>query len=82
MAPKVNKGNGVSFLSHENKRSSGTQEEPNEDARLPPQPPRRYGLHWVTEQEDRFHTLRLNFVFNDPGECDLNMVREFLANWD
>ncbi|MCD9559512.1 hypothetical protein HAX54_017511 [Datura stramonium] len=31
---------------------------------------------------ERLHTLGLGFVLNDPGECNLNMVREFLANWD
>ncbi|MCE2055040.1 hypothetical protein HAX54_041822, partial [Datura stramonium] len=33
--------------------SRGTQEEPNEDESMPPQPPRRYGLRWVMEQEMR-----------------------------
>ncbi|MCD7454131.1 hypothetical protein HAX54_023549 [Datura stramonium] len=31
---------------------------------------------------ERLHTLGLDFVFNDPGECNLNMVRKFLVNWD
>ncbi|MCE3215196.1 hypothetical protein HAX54_001227 [Datura stramonium] len=114
MAPKLNKGKGVASSSHGNKRSRETQNAPNEDASMPPQPPRFYGLRRVMGQEgkkwfkehneskyshelfvdrislafefphiiDRLHTLGLNFVFNDPNECNLNMVREFLANWD
>ncbi|MCE0481704.1 hypothetical protein HAX54_039644 [Datura stramonium] len=31
---------------------------------------------------DRLYTLGLVFVYNDPGECNLNMLREFLSNWD
>ncbi|MCD9639742.1 hypothetical protein HAX54_024463, partial [Datura stramonium] len=29
----------------------------------------------------RLHTLGLGFVFDAPGDCNLNIVREFLANW-
>ncbi|MCD7470752.1 hypothetical protein HAX54_010856 [Datura stramonium] len=31
---------------------------------------------------ERLHTLGLDFAFNDPSECNLNMVRDFLENWD
>ncbi|MCD7450874.1 hypothetical protein HAX54_008848 [Datura stramonium] len=31
---------------------------------------------------DRIHTLRLDFVFKYTGECNLNLVGEFLANWE
>ncbi|MCD9641061.1 hypothetical protein HAX54_026878 [Datura stramonium] len=31
---------------------------------------------------NKLDTLGIGFVFNDLGECNLNMVREFLANWD
>ncbi|MCD7458900.1 hypothetical protein HAX54_039572 [Datura stramonium] len=48
---------------------------------MTPQPLRRYGLRWVTEQEDRLITLGLGFVFDARGDCNLNMVREFFANW-
>ncbi|MCD7458307.1 hypothetical protein HAX54_037835 [Datura stramonium] len=114
MAPKVNKGKGVASSNYGNKRSRGTQEAPNEDASMPPQPPRRYGLCWVTKQEDKkwfkehkeskyshelfvdrtslasefarvidiLQSLGLNFVFNDPSECNLNMMREFFVNLD
>ncbi|MCE2055024.1 hypothetical protein HAX54_041804 [Datura stramonium] len=34
-------------------------------------------LHMI----DRILTLGLDFMFNAPGDCNLNMVREFLANW-
>ncbi|MCD7457799.1 hypothetical protein HAX54_036193 [Datura stramonium] len=30
---------------------------------------------------DRILTLGLGFVFEAPGDCNFNMVREFLANW-
>ncbi|MCE0480891.1 hypothetical protein HAX54_038119 [Datura stramonium] len=30
---------------------------------------------------DRILTLGLGFMFNALGDCNLNMVREFLANW-
>ncbi|MCE0481263.1 hypothetical protein HAX54_038881 [Datura stramonium] len=29
---------------------------------------------------NRLHTLGLGFVFDAPSDCNLNMVREFLAN--
>ncbi|MCD7467609.1 hypothetical protein HAX54_005149 [Datura stramonium] len=40
---------------------------------MAPPPLRRYGLHWVTEKEDRILTLGLGFMFNVPGDCNLNM---------
>ncbi|MCD9646597.1 hypothetical protein HAX54_036578 [Datura stramonium] len=30
---------------------------------------------------DRILTLGLGFVFDAPGDCNLNMVKEFLASW-
>ncbi|MCD7451223.1 hypothetical protein HAX54_010238 [Datura stramonium] len=30
---------------------------------------------------NRLLTLGLGFVFNDPGKCNLNMVKFFFANW-
>ncbi|MCE3215058.1 hypothetical protein HAX54_000708 [Datura stramonium] len=42
MAPKANKGKGVASSSHRNKRSRMGQVTPNEDASMPPQPPKRY----------------------------------------
>ncbi|MCE0480809.1 hypothetical protein HAX54_037940, partial [Datura stramonium] len=51
MAPKTSKEKGVASSRHGNKRSKGTQEVPNEDARMPPQPPRHYGLRWVMEKD-------------------------------
>ncbi|MCD7468395.1 hypothetical protein HAX54_006503 [Datura stramonium] len=58
MAPIFNKGKGVASLSHGNKRSRGTQEVPMENASMPQQPPRNYGLCWVTKQEDVTHVMR------------------------
>ncbi|MCD7465602.1 hypothetical protein HAX54_001610 [Datura stramonium] len=81
MAPKVNKGKGVASSSHGSKKARRTSEEEHEDVRMAPQPLRRYGLYWVTEQEDRILTLGLGFVFDVPGDCNLNMLRELLPNW-
>ncbi|MCE3050335.1 hypothetical protein HAX54_046925, partial [Datura stramonium] len=53
MAPKVNKGKGVASSSHGSKRVRRTSEEELEDVRMAPQPLRRYGLRWVTEQEGK-----------------------------
>ncbi|MCE2055350.1 hypothetical protein HAX54_042444, partial [Datura stramonium] len=39
------------------------------------------GLERGKSLKPKLQALRLDFVFNDPGECNLNMVREFLANW-
>ncbi|MCD9638708.1 hypothetical protein HAX54_022844 [Datura stramonium] len=52
MAPKASRGKGVASSSHENKRYRLGQETPNEDARMQPQPPKCYGLHWFMEQEE------------------------------
>ncbi|MCD9645714.1 hypothetical protein HAX54_034851 [Datura stramonium] len=30
---------------------------------------------------DRLDALGLGFVFDSPGDCNLNVVREFIANW-
>ncbi|MCD7455254.1 hypothetical protein HAX54_027513 [Datura stramonium] len=89
-------------------------EELNQDASMPQQLLRHFGLRWITLQEckkwfkehkeskysheylvdreflaskfphivDRLHTLGLVSVFYDSSKCNLNMVREFLANWD
>ncbi|MCE3049643.1 hypothetical protein HAX54_045458, partial [Datura stramonium] len=51
VALKASKGKDVASSSHRNKRYRMGKEAPNEDASMPPQPPRRYGLHWATEQE-------------------------------
>ncbi|MCD7458034.1 hypothetical protein HAX54_036967 [Datura stramonium] len=81
MAPKVRKGKGVAFSSHGSKRARRPSEEEHEDVSMTPPPLRRYGLHWVTKKEDRILTLDLDFMFNASGDCNLNMVREFLVNW-
>ncbi|MCE3050563.1 hypothetical protein HAX54_047523 [Datura stramonium] len=73
MAPKVNKGKEVASSSQGSKRERTTSEGEHEDDRITPQPLRRYGLRWITEQEDRLHTLGLNFEFNALGDCNLNM---------
>ncbi|MCD9641314.1 hypothetical protein HAX54_027466 [Datura stramonium] len=67
MAPKSCKEKGVASLSHGSKRLRRANEEQNEDVSLPKQPLRSFGLCWVMELE---------------GECNLNTMREFLANWD
>ncbi|MCD7468478.1 hypothetical protein HAX54_006725 [Datura stramonium] len=64
---------GVASPSHDSKRSRRDNEEQNEDVSLPQQSLRQFGLHWITKQEDRLHNFGLDFVFNDPGECNLNM---------
>ncbi|MCD9642045.1 hypothetical protein HAX54_028635 [Datura stramonium] len=51
MAQKVSKGKGVASSSHGRTRSIMSQEAPNKDPSIQPQPPRRYGLCRVTEQE-------------------------------
>ncbi|MCD7455268.1 hypothetical protein HAX54_027613 [Datura stramonium] len=53
MTPKVNKRKGVGSSSHGNKRSRGFQETPMEDASMPQQPPRCYGLRQVMEKEGK-----------------------------
>ncbi|MCD7446325.1 hypothetical protein HAX54_002188 [Datura stramonium] len=80
-APNVNKGKGVASSSHGAKRARRPSEEEHEDVRMAPPPKRQYGLRWFTEQEDRILTLVLGFVIDAPGDCNLNMVREFLENW-
>ncbi|MCE3050519.1 hypothetical protein HAX54_047413 [Datura stramonium] len=67
MAPKANKGKGVASSSHGNKRSRMGQGLPNENTSMPPQPPRNYRVFWITKEE---------------GECNSNIVRDFLENWD
>ncbi|MCD7473429.1 hypothetical protein HAX54_015296, partial [Datura stramonium] len=32
--------------------------------------------------DDIIHVLRLGYVFLEPKECSLTLVREFYANWD
>ncbi|MCD7471462.1 hypothetical protein HAX54_011915 [Datura stramonium] len=76
MSPKVNKGKGVASTSHVSKRARRTGEEKHKDVRMTPQPLRQYRLYWVMEQEGK-----KCFVFDAPGDCNLNMVREFLENW-
>ncbi|MCD9559646.1 hypothetical protein HAX54_017781 [Datura stramonium] len=81
MASKVIKGKGVASPSHESKIARRTSKEEHQDVRKAPPQLKRYGLHSVTEQEDRIFTLGLGFVFDAPGEYNLNMVKEFLVNW-
>ncbi|MCE0481322.1 hypothetical protein HAX54_039001 [Datura stramonium] len=76
MAPKVNKWKGMASSSHRSKRVRRPSEEEHEDVRMTPPPLRRYRLHWVTKQEDRILTLDLGFVFDVPGDCNLNMEEE------
>ncbi|MCE0481490.1 hypothetical protein HAX54_039265 [Datura stramonium] len=53
MAPKPSKGKGVASSSNESKRSKGASEEKHDDVSHSKQPLRRYGLRWVTQQEDK-----------------------------
>ncbi|MCE0481829.1 hypothetical protein HAX54_039912 [Datura stramonium] len=69
MAPKFNKAKGVASSSHGNKSSRRTQEEPVEDESMLQQPPRHYGLHWVTEQEG------FEEPFDDDDATDEEQVR-------
>ncbi|MCD9640871.1 hypothetical protein HAX54_026581, partial [Datura stramonium] len=32
--------------------------------------------------EDKVHELGLGFIFAEPEECNLSLVREFFPNWD
>ncbi|MCD7463617.1 hypothetical protein HAX54_050944 [Datura stramonium] len=79
MTTKLNNGKGVPSSSHGSKRAKRYNEEEHNDVSLPQQPMRRYGLHW---SRSRLHALGLDFVFNALGDYNLNMVREFLANWE
>ncbi|MCD7449189.1 hypothetical protein HAX54_050073 [Datura stramonium] len=81
MEPKLNKGKGVASSSHGSKRARRPSKEEHEDMRMATPPLRQYGLRWVTEKEDNILTLGLGFVFDAPGDCNLNMVRELFANW-
>ncbi|MCD7456613.1 hypothetical protein HAX54_032393 [Datura stramonium] len=49
---------------------------------MAPKPRNRKGVASSSHGSKRLHTLGLGFVFNDLGECNLNMVWESLANWD
>ncbi|MCE3217103.1 hypothetical protein HAX54_010401 [Datura stramonium] len=42
---------GATCKESSNKRSRVGEVEPNEDARIPPQPPRPYGLRWVKDKK-------------------------------
>ncbi|MCD9643840.1 hypothetical protein HAX54_031692 [Datura stramonium] len=66
MAPKPSKVKGVAYSSNGSKSLRKANEEANEDVSLPQQPLRHFGLHIL-------NTLGLDIMFNDPGECNLNM---------
>ncbi|MCD9637549.1 hypothetical protein HAX54_020884 [Datura stramonium] len=53
MVPKFSKIKGMNSSSHGTKRSRMGQEAQNKDASMTQQPPRRYRLCWVMEQEEQ-----------------------------
>ncbi|MCD9638283.1 hypothetical protein HAX54_022155 [Datura stramonium] len=81
MAPKVNKGKGVASSIHGSKRARRPSEEEHEVVSMAPPPFRNFLSLVFPQMVDRILTIALGFMFNAPGDCNLNMVREFLEIW-
>ncbi|MCD7473202.1 hypothetical protein HAX54_014858 [Datura stramonium] len=81
MVPKASKGKVVASSSHGNKRSRVGQEVPNEDVSMPTTTTKALWAP-LDHKERRLYTLGFNFVFNDLGDCNWNMVKKVLVNWD
>ncbi|MCD7473024.1 hypothetical protein HAX54_014567 [Datura stramonium] len=96
MVQKPSKGKGVASSNHGLKRPKRTSEEEQDDMTSPEQPLRRYGIHWITEQEeDEMARVDSDIEYSDAEEEDYEMgeaaleltddevcrPKEFLHTW-